>query len=365
MLQSLVHFADDEVVRRLTPGVRVDFAVQVLEVIATDAALMEMATIAGRTSSQGSEWTLGGRIEKLLEGAAEARGVTKDELEEDLAPTADLDEDGALSLDFGPRKVKVGFDESLVPYVKNEGGARGRALPPARKDDEPEKAERSKTVWRDLKEDVQVIASRRIKALERAMTTGRVWTAERFKRVWLDHSLMKHMARGVVWEDRQNSVAFRVCEDGSLANVNDEAHALAESSKIGVAHPLKMPKGDVEKWRTTFEDYKIVQPFAHLGRTYVPVASDATRMAWPFATVPFSDMMQRLTLRGFQRGPYVQGKYTYLRQLPRGGQLYLEFKNTKGAMEEMTLAFRADDKEVPASQLDPIELADAIYDLQG
>ena len=197
------------------------------------------------------------------------------------------------------------------------------------------------------------------------MTTGRVWTAERFARVWLDHSLMKHMARGVVWEDRQKGVAFRVCEDGSLANVNDEAHALAESSKIGVAHPLKMPKGDVEKWRTTFEDYKIVQPFAQLGRTYVPVASDATRMAWPFATVPFSDMMQRLTLRGFQRGPYVQGKYTYMRNLPRGGQLYLEFKNTKGAMEDMTLAFRADDKEVPASQLDPIELADAIYDLQG
>ena len=365
MLLSLVHFADDEVVRRLTPGVRVDFAMRVLEVIATDAALMEMATIAGRTASQGSEWTRGGRIEKILEGAAEARGVTKDELEEDLAPTADLDEDGALSLDYGARRVKVGFDESLVPYVKNEGGARGRALAPARKEDDPEKAEKAKAIWRDLKEDVGVIAQRRIKALERAMTTGRTWTYERFKRVWLDHSLMKHMARGVVWRDVEKDVAFRVCEDGSLANVADEAHDLSDSAKIGVAHPLKMPKGDADKWRTTFEDYKIVQPFSQLGRTYVPIASDATRMAWPFATITVSDLVQRLTLKSFQRGPYVQGKYTYQRPLPRGGQLYVEFKNNKAAADELMLAFRADDKEVPASQLDSIELADAIYDLQG
>ena len=42
---------------------------------------------------------------------------------------------------------------------------------------------------------------------------------------------MKHMARGVVWRDEQKDVAFRVCEDGSLANVNDEAHELAETRR--------------------------------------------------------------------------------------------------------------------------------------
>ena len=61
----------------------------------------------------------------------------------------------------------------------------------------------------------------------------------------------------------------------------------------------------------------------------------------------------------------MQGKYTYSRALPRGGALYVEFKNNKAAADELMLAFRADDKEVQASQLDSIELADAIYDLQG
>ena len=71
-----------------------------------------------------------------------------------------------------------------------------------------------------------------------------------------------------------------------------------------------------------------------------------------------------LALRGFQRGPYIQGKYTYIRSLPRGGQLHIEFKNNKSGADETRLTFRADEKEVPASQLDPIDLADAIYDLQ-
>jgi len=359
MLNSLIHFADDEIVRRLTPGMRVEYAVQVLEVIGTDAALMEMATIAGRTASQGAAWTLGGRIEKLLESAAEARGVTKDELEEDLAPTSDLEEDGTLILDFGPRKVVVGFDESLTPYVKNEAGTRGRALPPARKDDDPTKAERAKTIWRDLKEDVTVIAQRRINALERAMITSRKWTRERFQRVWLDHRLMKHLARGVIWTD--GKTAFRVAEDGTLSNVDDESHALAEGAKIGVAHPLRMSQEDVDKWRTILEDYKLVQPFAQLGRVYAPVAMDASRIPWNDAKGNWSEITTRLVVRGFAQGPHIKGKYTYQRSV-RGGHVSVEFGFDKGKIADAAFVFKTGQDEVPASKLDPIELADAIYD---
>ena len=359
MLNSLIHFADDEIVRRLTPGMRVDYAVQVLEVIGTDAALMEMATIAGRTESTGGVWTLGGRIEKLLEAAADARGVTKDELEEDLAPTSDLEEDGTLVLDFGPRKVIVGFDESLVPFVTNKEGARGRALPPARKDYYPLKAERAKTIWRDLKEDVLVIGQRRIEALERAMSASRKWTVERFRRVWLDHRLMKHLARGVVWTD--GKVAFRVAEDGTLSNVNDDAHALADGAKIGVAHPLRMAHEDVDKWRTILEDYKIVQPFLQLGRDYPPVAMDASRIPWSDMKGSWQDVTRRLNAKGFAQGPHLQGKYTYQRAV-RGGDVTIEFAFDKGKVANAEFVLKSHQKEVTASSLDPIEIADAIYD---
>ncbi len=363
MLNSLVHFADDEVVRRLTPGVRVDFAVHVLEVIGTDAALMELATIAGRTQSQGNEWTLGGRIEKLLDAAAEARGLTKDELEEDLAPTTMLDEAGMLVLDYGSRKIHVGFDESLEPYVKNEAGNRSRAVPPMRKDDDPAAVEHAKTIWRDLKEDVVVIAARRIKALERAMSIDRRWTRERFDRVWVEHRLMKHMARGVIWTD--GKTAFRLAEDGSFSNVDDAPHALAPDAKVGVAHPLKMSKDEIQRWCTILEDYKIVQPFSQVGRRYLDLVPTATRMSWPYGPITIGDLTTRLSLRGFSRGPWAQGKYNYLRSLGPTGHVHVEFKNDKSNASEIEILFMRDGTESPASTFDATALADAIYELQS
>ncbi len=370
MLMSLVHFADDEVVRRLTPGMQPAFALAVLEAIGSDAALMEMATIAGRTSSQGSEWTLGGRIEKLLEQAAAERGVTKDELEEDLAPTSELDEAGALVLDYGPRKLEVGFDECLVPYVKNDAGQRTRALPPARKTDDADKVERAKSVWRDLKEDVSVIAARRIRALERAMTTGRTWSMERFRRVWLDHRLMKHLARGVLWAERvdgKQGTVFRVAEDGSLSDADDAPFELGPSAKIGVAHVLRMSNEEVAKWRTVLDDYKIAQPFQQLDRTYAALDTTAARVPWPYAAtnLGYGVLVTRLAALGYERGPYLQGKYTYRRALQRGGAIQVEFKSVKALADEIALVFLDDGKEVPASQLDAIDLADAVYELQG
>ena len=363
MLMSLVHFADDEVVRRLTPGMRPDFAVTVLEAIGSDAALMEMATIAGRTQTAATEWTIGGRIEKLLEQAAAERGVTKDELEEDLAPTAELDDAGALVLDYGSRKLEVGFDECLVPFVRSESGARARALPPARKSDDPAKVERAKSIWRDLKEDVTVIAARRIRALERAMTSGRTWTIDRFGRVWLEHRLMKHLARGVIWTD--GTAAFRIAEDGTLSNADDAPHALAPGAKIGVAHPLAMSKDELAKWRTILDDYEIAQPFAQIGREYVAIDEAATRVPWPYGNVTAADLVARVSQRGFRRLGYTQGKQSFRRDLSRGGALVVEFKATKTAAEETALVFFDGDQEVPLSRLDPREIADAVYDLRG
>jgi hypothetical protein len=364
MLMSLVHFADDEVVRRLTPGVRPDFAVEALEIIATDAALMEMATIAERSeTSSTSMYTLAGRIEQILERAAEARGVTKDELEEDLAPTTMLEEDGTLILDYGSRKLQVGFDERLEPFVRNESGARSRAVPPARKEDDPAKVEHAKTIWRDLKEDVTVIGARRIKALERAMTSGRMWTIERFRRVWLDHRLMKHVARGVVWTD--GTTAFRVGEDGSLSNVDDGPYELSPTAKIGVAHPLRLTPDDRRKWCTLFEDYKIMQSFPQVGREYLAMDLVASRTPWPFPALKWSDLTRRLLERGFHQGPTKGSIYSYLRYLPAGGAMRIELTWDKGAAKDVTVVFLRGEEEVPAKELDRIAVADALYELQS
>ena len=51
MIDALIHLADDEVVRRTTPAIKNGRILAVLEKIGTDAAIMELATIAARAAS--------------------------------------------------------------------------------------------------------------------------------------------------------------------------------------------------------------------------------------------------------------------------------------------------------------------------
>jgi len=350
MLMSLVHFADDEVVRRMTPGVRDDDAVDVLERIDSDAALTELATIAGRTTDA----KLSARIELILDRAASLRGLDKDELEEELAPVKPVEADGTVSLDFGARKLRVGFDEHLQPFVLNESGERVRALAPPRPGDDPVCAEKAKALWRDLKEDVAVLAARRIAGLRRAMITGRKWSASRFQRVWIDNALMKHIARGVIWTD--GKTPFRVAEDGSLSNVRDEAFELSSDATVRILHPLRARREDIERFRALFADYRIVQPFPQLDRT--PIERVGERAPAPLSGAKIDDLTARLLERGFTRFTFTRGRFGFRRELAVRGAIGIEFDAAEGRVHKPEIVFVGD-------ELDLIEISDIVDDVQG
>jgi hypothetical protein len=350
MLMSLVHFADDEVARRLTPGIRDDDAVDVLERIDSDAALTELATIAGRNADP----KLVARIELILDRAASLRGLDKDELEEELAPVKRVEADGTVSLDFGPRKLRVGFDEHLQPFVLNEGGERVRALAPPRAGDDPERALKAKALWRDLKEDVAVLASRRIAGLRRAMITGRKWTASRFQRVWIDNALMKHVARGVVWTN--GTTPFRVAEDGSLSDARDETFTLADDAMVRVLHPLRARREDIERFRAIFADYRIIQPFLQLERA--PLERTGERAPAPLSGAKIDDLTARLLERGFTRFTFTRGRYGFRRELAVRGAIGIEFDGADGRVHKPEIVFVGD-------QLDLIEISDIVDDVQA
>ncbi len=272
MYYSLVHLADDEVVRRTTPALKHALIVDVLAHIPTEASAMELATIAFRGSKSSSTYNRAqAAAEKALDRLADAQGISRDELDDQLTPTLGLDEDGTLLLDFGPRSFRVGFDEQLMPQIVDAKGNRRKVLPRGAKKDDPDKLAAAKIAWKELKEDVSTIAMFRIDALERAMLRGRTWKREDFERYWARHRLMMHLARRVVWaayegEEDEKVTLFRVAEDGSYADVDDDVVELAADAKIGVPHPLTWPDDSLDRWREVFEDYELLQPFHQLER---------------------------------------------------------------------------------------------------
>lgn len=282
-LRALGWLGDDETARRLTPIIRKwpgeaahARAVQGLDVLAmigSDVALMHLNGIAEKLKFKG----LQEKAREKIAALAEARDLSPEELADRLVPDFDLDERGGLDLEFGPRRFRVGFDEFLKPWVKDENGTRLKDLPKPNKSDDPELSAAAASRWSTLKKDVRTVASLQIARLEGLLATGRRIPPAVFDTFFVQHPLIRNLSQRLVWgvyDDRAPAsrphTLFRVTEDLSCADANDDPLEIDFSDTathlIGLVHPLQIAAEAREAWGNLFGDYEIAQPFAQLGR---------------------------------------------------------------------------------------------------
>ena len=233
-------------------------ALEALSLVGTDVALMHTDRIA-RTM----KGALRANAAATLEAIAKARNLSQEELGDRLVPSLGLDPNGSTWLDFGARRFRVSFDEALVPELFDVAGERIARLPRATKDDDETKASRATATFKGFQSDAKKIAPDQVRRLERAMCAERTWSAADFQRFFIDHPLMVHLARRLVWIT-DGGVAFRIIEDRTFAGEDDRARTLPDDASVRIAHPLSI--GSVAAWSTMFTDYLIVQPFPQLGR---------------------------------------------------------------------------------------------------
>ncbi len=318
-LTALGVLGDDGTVRALAPVIRAwpgegghARAVTGLDVLAdigTDVALMHLDGIARKVKFAGLRERAG---EKIAHVAARL-GLSPERLADRLVPDLGLSPDGSLVLDYGPRRFVVGFDERLRPVVSDEDGKPRKSLPkPGVKDDE-ELATAAYQRFAGLKKDVRTLAADQITRLERAMVGGRTWTGAEFAEFLVGHPLLVHVVRRLVWVVLSGSGAvtgsFRVAEDRSLSDVDDEVHALSADAVVAVAHPVRL--GDsTTAWAEVFADYEILQPFPQLGRP-VHVLTEAERAGsrltrFEGVVLPTTRVLSLVRL-GWQRGAPMDG----------------------------------------------------------
>ncbi|MFB7716940.1 DUF4132 domain-containing protein [Nocardia sp. NPDC056100] len=313
ILHALGLFGDDDTARRLTPLIRTwpgesahQRAVTGLEVLAaigTDFALMQLNGIAEKVKFKGIRT----RAQEKIQQIAEARELTAEQLADRLVPRLGLADDGTLRLDYGPRAFLIGFDETLAPVVSDADGTRRKSLPKPGAKDDPEAGAHAYKAFTALKKDAKTVASEQVRRMERAMVDGRRWTVAEHRQLFIEHPLLWHLTRRLVWAafDEAGALtrAFRVAEDRTLADLRDEGFVPADDLLLGIAHPLHLTE-DLAAWNELFADYELLQPFPQLAReTYALTdaerdGTDLTRFAG--IKVP-PTAVQGLTARGWER----------------------------------------------------------------
>ncbi|GAA2432763.1 hypothetical protein GCM10010191_53480 [Actinomadura vinacea] len=271
-LTALGAIGDDETVRRLAPVIRkwpgeggharAVKGLGVLAEIGSDLALLHLDNLARTARHDG----LRAEARERMSAVAAERRLTSEQLADRLVPDLGLESDGGLTLDYGPRRFVVGFDEQLVPFVTDEMGRPRKSLPKPGARDDPRLAPDAYRRFSELKKLARKAAAEQIGRLEAAMLAQRRWQREEFLSRLVEQPFMWHLARRLVWSSEHEDgtrTFFRLAEDRTCADVNDEAFPL--SAQVGIAHPLHL-HDTLEMWSDVFADYEIVQPFAQLGR---------------------------------------------------------------------------------------------------
>jgi hypothetical protein len=300
----------------------------VLAAIGTDVALMHLHGIAQKLKFKG----LQEKAREKITAVAEARGLTADELADRLVPDLGLDDSGSLVLDYGPRQFTVGFDEALKPFVRDAAGKRSGDPPKPGKNDDAKRAAAAFDQYKTLKKDAKAVAQGQVLRLELIMCSQRRFDAASFKSFFVDHPLMIHLVRRLLWgvyDAGALKATFRVAEDRTFADSLDAPYALAEDATVGVAHRLDLDDATCAAWSRVFADYEILQPFDQLGRAvYRP--TDAERTASVLrrmegVTVKTGKILG-LEARGWRRGPPQDAGWIWEMVKPLPGELSAELR---------------------------------------
>ncbi|MBK7402753.1 MAG: DUF4132 domain-containing protein [Myxococcales bacterium] len=312
---ALGRLGNDDTARRLTPLVRAwpgesqharaVLGLDVLGAIGSDVALMMLNGIAQKVKFKG----LQERARERMDEIASKRGMSAEQLADRLVPDLDLEDDGSKTLDFGPRSFRVGFDETLSPFVVDATGARLKDLPKPNSKDDPTLGAEATEVWKAMKKDVRALASIQIVRLELGMGNARRWTGEEFRNFFVDHPLLTHLVRRLVWgvyDDGKLARTFRVAEDRTFADAGDDACDVDPTAAVGIVHRLHLTDVEATAWSTVFADYELAQPFEQLSRATYRLAPDeagATALTRFAGRVVETKKILGLLSRGWRKGP--------------------------------------------------------------
>lgn len=200
---------------------------------------------------------------------AERKGWTVAELADRTIPSAGMDENGVLTIDYGPRQFTAKLTEDMDFALTDAEGKAIKALPDPRKDDDEAKATEAKKMFSAAKKELKSVVTMQRDRFYEAMCTQRTWNFEDWSLYLNQHPIVRHHCQRLVWSVVQNNKAvrlFRPLADGSLTDAADNPVELKGDDQIRIAHECQVTPEDSKLWRQHLKDYNIESLFEQFGR---------------------------------------------------------------------------------------------------
>jgi hypothetical protein len=315
-LNALGHLGGDAVVLKLSPLIkkwpgeskakRAQVGISILQQIGSDTALMQINNIAQKIRFNGLKkfaW-------EAMDAIAKSRGFSQTELEDRIIPDGGLDEDGSRVFDFGSRKFTFVLSSDMKAMIREESGKLRDNLPKAIKTDDAALAAQAEADWKLIKKQIREVAKSQAERLENAMISQRRWALQDFKLLFVQHPLMFHIVRLLLWgaydEKGKLLQIFRVDENRNFVDSDDEPVDSNDFKQVGVIHVMEVDSASQQTWGEILSDYELIPPFQQLGRKVSTLESgeENARMMTRFAPYKVEPvvMVSILEKSGWQRG---------------------------------------------------------------
>lgn len=214
------------------------------------------------------------RLNVALDRIAETAGVERVDLEELTVPTYDLLLAGGISIPVGDGRAELaitGPSRVDLTWVTSTGRHQA-SVPAAMRRFAPVVV----TSVRELRAEVRRQLSAQRHRIESLLAEDRTWTPEQWMVRYLEHPVVGHIARGLIWRvgDAERHATFMVC-DGAPSDARGALVEIPAGSVISLWHPLEAGACEVRAWRVAVESGPGRQPFRQAHReTFRPRPED-------------------------------------------------------------------------------------------
>lgn len=213
-------------------------------------------------------------IDRVFDKLAAERGLTPDELAEVSTPDYGLSDvghwEGTVG-EFAAELTLTGVGKSTLAWRRGEKTQ--KSVPAAVK---AEHADELEALKRRIKE-IDTATRAHCRRIEQSYLSGRRHRRDEWRERLVDHRLIGHYARKLVWQIEDGRRRFSVMHDGTaLVGVDGKEASMTDAATVSLWHPSLAPIDEVVHWRRWIVERGITQPFKQAHRE-VYVLTDAER----------------------------------------------------------------------------------------